>query len=47
MKQLLALIQNEFLALVRTGKITVLLIVFSIFGILNSKGLLVKLIFKE
>ena len=35
MKQLLALIQNEFLALLRTGKITVLLIVFSIFGILN------------
>ena len=35
MRQLLALTKNEFLALVRTGKITVLLIVFSIFGILN------------
>jgi len=35
MRQLLTFTRNEFLALVRTGKITVLLIVFSIFGILN------------
>lgn len=35
MRQFLVFTRNEFLALVRSGKVTVLLIVFSIFGILN------------